>query len=286
MKDPAGKDLLNEITFRLNLPDIKKNISERLNDEINKWIIEFHPTIGSTQTRAKELGKTSTERALVIAGLQTEGRGRLNRQWESQPGRGLYFSIMFRPQIAPSDLPLLSIAAALGVETAVLEAAGISLALKWPNDLLLNERKVCGILSESVFYGAAPAFCVTGIGLNLLKPVDITPELSERVDGIFISQPENYIENHTIEKLLIDVTVNFLKQVRSLETGGKEALLTAYSSVCSSVGRKILVEADGKTTEGICCGIGSDGELLLQTADGIKSFNAADVTHAKMPSVH
>ena len=100
------------------------------------WSVEYHNSLASTQTRAKELGMNGTERAVVVAGRQTEGRGRRDRRWES-PGDGLYFSLLYRPRLAGPDLPFLGLAAVLAVESAVREKTGISPDVKWPNDLLL-----------------------------------------------------------------------------------------------------------------------------------------------------
>jgi BirA family biotin operon repressor/biotin-[acetyl-CoA-carboxylase] ligase len=243
--------------------------------------VEFHESIASTQRRAHELARESVNLAVVAAGEQTEGRGRAARRWESPKGCGLYFSVLFRPALPPSSVYLTNVAAALAVAGAVESLLGITLSLKWPNDLLLpSGLKVCGILSESATRGGVLDYCVTGIGLNLCEPSEpLPPEMAGRAGWLCPRVGFDGAEPDRVE-LLARVVESFFGWVALMEREGSDSLLEKYREKCASIGRVVAVEADGETFTGLCVGVGSEGELLLETAAETRRFHAADITHA------
>src|ERR1041384_6256419 len=136
-------------------------------------------SLPSTNTELSRLASEGAEEGVsVVADEQTAGRGRLQRAWASPKGAGLYFSILLRPAIPVDQWPLITFAAALAVGDALQEAAGVQTDIKWPNDLLSGERKICGILAEAIDTPAGRAVIV-GIGINLTQ--NAFPPESENV---------------------------------------------------------------------------------------------------------
>jgi BirA family biotin operon repressor/biotin-[acetyl-CoA-carboxylase] ligase len=232
---------------------------------------------------------------VVVAGEQTRGRGRAARRWESPKGSGLYFSVLFRPELPPATAHLVNVAAALSVAEAARSLLNLELGLKWPNDLLLSEageRKVCGILSESATRNGALDYCVTGIGINLREPPCLPPDVAERSGWLL--QAEGPFGQETPDQgtpgreetywteLLPNIVEIFFGWIDAMEREGAAPMLAIYREKCASVGRTVRVETDAETLIGTCADIGDDGELILETPLGTRRFHVADVTHAKL----
>ena len=250
-----------------------------LRSRLGDCVVEYHDTLPSTQARARELAVNGAERAVVVAGGQTAGRGRISRRWESPKDSGLYFSVLFRPVLPAQAVHMVNIAAALSAAEAVRSLLGLELELKWPNDLLTSRaseyRKVCGILSESALRDGTIDYCVTGMGLNLYPPPDLSSDLKGRAG--WLCEHGDKIDR---VKLLSSVAENFFKWVCAMEREGVRPILSEYRERCASVGRAVRVETGSEILTGLCSGIGDDGELLVETPEGTRRFHAADVIHA------
>jgi BirA family biotin operon repressor/biotin-[acetyl-CoA-carboxylase] ligase len=262
-----------------------RGLREKLAAAFGEGVVECHDSLNSTQTRAHELARGGAPRALVVAREQTAGRGRLTRRWESPRGGGIYFSILFRPSLPPSEVHLVNIAAALSVSEAIRALLGIETALKWPNDLLLlrpsgeTGEKICGILSESAFRGAALDYCVTGIGVNFYEPKEHnSPAAGTRAGGLCSGEAKE----PDAAALLSRVVAAFFDWLGVMEREGSARLLEFYREKCASIGRSVTVETDMETLTGLCSGIGGDGELIVDTPEGTRRFHVADVTHARL----
>lgn len=247
--------------------------------------VEYHESLPSTQLRAQELAREGSPRAVVVAGEQTLGRGRLARRWESPRDSGLYFSVLFRPSLPLAAAYLVNVAAALSVADAVRLLLNLELRLKWPNDLLFpndvvaGERKVCGILSESATRSGALDYCVTGIGINLREPPYLSAEVAERSGWLSQAQSRKEIDGMELLSRILDI---FFGWIRKMEHEGTAPMLSIYRRKCTSVGRIVKVETDTETLIGTCSNIGNDGELVLETSLGTRRFHVADVTHARL----
>ncbi|MDR1378817.1 MAG: biotin--[acetyl-CoA-carboxylase] ligase [Synergistaceae bacterium] len=251
--------------------------------------VEYHESTPSTQLRARELAREGKLKAIVVAKEQTAARGRLARRWEAPKGSGLYFSILFRPELPPATAHLVNVAAALSVAEAVRSLLGLELRLKWPNDLLLpqaspaedeGDKKVCGILSESATRNGVIDYCVTGIGLNLYKPPSFPAEVATRAGWLRQTERERIDET----ELLARIVRNFFRWVDALEREGTAPMLKIYRERCASVSRVLEVETSEETLRGLCLGIGEHGELILETPVGPRRFYVADVVHARLGS--
>jgi BirA family transcriptional regulator, biotin operon repressor / biotin---[acetyl-CoA-carboxylase] ligase len=229
-------------------------------------------SLPSTNT---ELARLASERAAeglaVLADEQTAGRGRLQRAWSSPKGAGLYFSILLRPAIPQNHWPLITFMAALAVGDALSEACGLRTDIKWPNDLLSGERKICGILAEAIDTPAGRAVIV-GIGINLTQnafPVELA-NLATSVAEATGRQPER-------EMILAALLQSLSRWYAVLD---KPEQITAAWSSRSSYGEGKLVQVSNgdETWQGTTCGIEPDGALRLRTTSGeIKVIRAGDV---------
>lgn len=233
--------------------------------------------VSSTQEVAIKVGKEKrAEHLVVIAEEQTQGRGRRDRNWYSPFGSGLYLSIFFRPRIPPGRIQLINLAAALAVREAVKAQWGHDLSIKWPNDLLIGGKKVCGILSEGGSTSERMVYCCTGIGVNLTTRRDEYMALG--LDNA-VSLAEG--GSPALREPLCGAIIHgFYSLILSLETNDGEELLVRYRRECSTLGKKVAVLTEEGTYSGLATAIGDNGELVVMGEGGEKSFCAADVVHA------
>src|SRR5712692_1673172 len=152
-----------------------------MTSEMSFRILRFD-SIDSTNLEAMRQARAGAQEGLcIVAREQTAGRGRLDRSWQSPKDAGLYFSIVLRPSLEINSWPLITLMAALAVSDALLKACSLRADIKWPNDLCVNDRKLCGILAETVETEAGPA-AIVGIGINLFSS-----GLSDRLGDIATS---------------------------------------------------------------------------------------------------
>ncbi|MGI5936387.1 MAG: biotin--[acetyl-CoA-carboxylase] ligase [Oscillospiraceae bacterium] len=225
---------------------------------------------GSTNDEVKSRAKDGSD-WVVIARKQTAGRGRFGRSFDSQRG-GLYLSLSFRPDRPPEQSLHLTALAALAICDAVRKLCNIKVEIKWPNDLLANGKKFCGILTEAVFSGGY--FLVTGIGINLDNP--LPPELAEattlREACGFSPEPE----------LLAAEVIKRTYQVFAEAYDKKPQLLQRYERSCATIGKKVRAAVDGTPVEGIAVGINENAALLVQKENGdIEAIFSGEATLKK-----
>ena len=235
-------------------------------------------SLPSTNTELARLASEGAEEGLsIVADEQTAGRGRLQRAWSSPKGAGLYFSILLRPRIPQDHWPLITFAAALAVGDALHEAAGIETDIKWPNDLLSGERKICGILAEGIETRAGRAVIV-GIGINLTNNA-FPAELA----GVATSVAEESGRPAERESILAAL-LRALSRWYSLlsEHGGAGKIVAEWSSRSSYAnGKHISVKNGDEVWQGITRGIESDGALRLSMNGDIKLVRAGDVSSVR-----
>jgi len=164
----------------------EKNLKTALSRMMIGKTLYFFPETGSTNTLAFRLAEEgASEGTVVIADCQTEGRGRMRRKWLSPPGSNLYTSIILRPEMGPALASLITITAGVAVAELLSSYCPGVVHLKWPNDVLINGRKVCGILASAMTNGKRTKFVVLGIGLNInMKKEDMPPDLRDFVTSL------------------------------------------------------------------------------------------------------
>lgn len=233
-------------------------------------------SLPSTNTElARRASDGADEGLSILADEQTAGRGRLQRHWSSPRGAGLYFSILLRPAIPQDRWPLVTFMAALAVSDALHEAAGIVTDIKWPNDLLSGERKICGILAEGIETPAGRAVIV-GIGINLTA--DAFPKELANVATSVAEAAGRQPERETILAALLRALARWYALLH--EPSGLAKIVAAWISRSSyATGKAVVVTNGDEVWQGTTCGVEDDGGLRLGTPSGeIKIVRAGDVS--------
>jgi BirA family biotin operon repressor/biotin-[acetyl-CoA-carboxylase] ligase len=209
---------------------------------------------------------------VAVAGYQTAGRGRQGRVWEAPPHSSLLVSVLLRPRHLPADRRYLATAAvALAAASACEEAAGFLPRLKWPNDLVVDDGKLAGVLAE--VDGSA---IVVGLGLNLDWPSDRLPEGATAVNRVS-GRPAD------AGRVLVAFLTQLDRRCRQLEeAAGREALSAAAREASATIGREVRVELAGGTVAGRAEDVDELGHLRVRTADGgLVEVTAGDVVHLR-----
>jgi BirA family transcriptional regulator, biotin operon repressor / biotin---[acetyl-CoA-carboxylase] ligase len=238
-------------------------------------ILRFE-SIDSTNLEAMRQARAGAPEGLsVIAREQTAGRGRLDRTWHSPKDAGFYFSIVLRPKLPMNLWPLLPLMAALAVSDALMKSCGLRADIKWPNDILANDRKLCGILAETVETMNRPA-AIIGIGINLTKAA--VPE-GMRFNATSLEE----LTGHKIEpeRVLSDLLKAFAERYQVLQSeGGSEHTIREWCANSSyAFDRQVRVSLNDDGFVGVTRGLDDDGALRVELSDGrIKQVRAGDVT--------
>lgn len=229
--------------------------------------VRFDEVTGSTQRTALQLAEDGAPQwTLVAAEHQTEGRGRLGRTWLDEPGGSLLFSIVLRPDLEPDRGGLLALLAGTSMVRACRDTANVEVACKWPNDLLLSERKVGGILAESVLEGEAFAFVVLGVGLNLEAAPDVPG-----AGALGGSDPE---------PLLGAFLEAFARHYEPGHPAFAGAVVEGYRRVCATLGRRVrAASTDGVSVEGEAVDVDARGGLVVRTGSGLHVVRFGEVEH-------
>ncbi len=218
-----------------------------------------------------EAERGALEGTTVVADEQTAGRGRLHRTWVSPPGSGLYVSIVFRPELAM--LPQVTMMASLAMAHTVERATGLTAALKWPNDVFIRGKKVCGIIIESDVQGAHVNWIILGIGLNVNLDASLYPEIASFATSLSTEAGHPLGRQEVLVHLLEEVEAHYLalKQGQPLHKEWARRLFT--------LGQEVTVTWGDRKEEGLAQDVDEDGALILRRKDGTTvRILAGDVT--------
>jgi len=257
-----------------NAQDIKTSLQNRLNTKFVGRQLYYYPRLATTMETARELVKRGTdEGTVVIAGIQTAGRGRIGRTWLSPEG-SLAMSVILKPSL--DKLSQLVMLASLAVVRAVKNVAGLETQIKWPNDVLIKGKKVCGILIENEVKGGKVNFAIIGIGININFDPLAFPEIAEIATSL---SHEIGTELSTIE--LTSVLLSELEQLY-LKAQAGAPIYREWQKNMETLGRWIQVKS-GKTVEqGKAEAVTESGNLILRRADSsIVEIAVGDVTVIK-----
>jgi BirA family biotin operon repressor/biotin-[acetyl-CoA-carboxylase] ligase len=229
--------------------------------------VRFDEVTRSTQLTARELAKDGApEWTLVAAGHQTEGRGRLDREWVDEPGRTLMFSVVLRPDLAPRNGGLITLLAGWALAAACRDAAGADARCKWPNDLMVGEGKAGGIIAESMVRGDRFEHVVLGVGVNLAA--------APAVGG---APPIGDVEPASV---LESFLVAFAGRYRPGHPAFPGATVAAYRGVCATIGTRVrATTTTGLVIEGEAVDVDDASGLVVRTDDGLEVVRFGDVEH-------
>ena len=228
--------------------------------------IEYLSEVDSTNAYARRLAERGAqEGGAVIAETQTQGRGRLGRRWESPPYVNLYFSVILRPQLPPVYAPQITLMAAVALADAIASFIPSPPTIKWPNDILVDGRKLAGILTESSSDSDRIDFVILGIGVNLNFPRELMPdEIRERATSLVSLTQKNVSREAFVRRLIQDLD----RCYGELEESGFEYLAQRWEARFGLKGRRVKVEMVDQALRGKAKGIDRDGALILENDAG------------------
>ena len=242
------------------------------------FTIHHYVSISSTNDQLKSMSD-APEFTCVTADKQTAGRGRRDRTWHSALDEGLYLSILLRPEIEANEFPLLSFIAAIAVAETIqplLENSVID--IKWPNDVLVNEKKICGVLIESASVNKSAPRVIVGIGVNLTHQI-FPEELSQTATSLWIESGKTF-SREMVRSSLLDRIAHWYETLR---TNGGTKILTRWQQLSSyTKGKKITAYLDQEILHGVTDGLSTIGALKIITETGDKrEIVAGEITHLR-----
>lgn len=220
--------------------------------------VHVYSELPSTMNRAIELARQGCPaNTVVVARRQLQGRGRLQRQWCSGEG-GLYFTVLIRPVVPLSQASLFNLAAAVDMTDALREQYGIGAAVKWPNDILVSDKKICGILSQLESEGGNIDSMAIGIGLNVNNRPEEEVETAVSLSGLL---------GRTVprKQILAAFLDRFEQRVDHFDA---ETLIAEWRGMNCTIGRKVCITTINDTFSGTASDIDAQGGLILEMADG------------------
>ncbi|MFI5251059.1 MAG: biotin--[acetyl-CoA-carboxylase] ligase [Bacteroidota bacterium] len=251
-----------------------KEIKQTLGTKIFGKIFHNFQTIDSTNIYAKALAQTGGQHGtLVITEEQTSGRGRMGRIWKSEKGKNLTFSIIVHPTIPSEKFGIISLMAGIAVTETIQSITGLSVLCKWPNDVLLNRKKVCGILCEGIFPLDKPPVVVIGIGINVNQR-EFPHELRESATSLLLESGKDFDRTEILGQVLSSLE----RWYDALETGETEKIISAWRAQNYLLGKEITIDHNGKHIKGVAGDISEDGGLLLQAEGQEIKVIAGDIT--------
>ena len=239
-----------------------ERMKSRLEQETAGLVLVYKETTDSTNNDAKAAAEAGAAGGFVfLSENQTAGKGRRGNSWNSRPGDCLTFSVLMRPKLPPEKFSLLALVMGLAVSESCEALSGLPSQIKWPNDVLIKSRKVCGILVEA---GSGMDYAVTGCGINtgFGRPPE---ELADK--AVYLSEAAG--REISREDMLIEVLKRFSAYTEILEKeGGFAALKAAYEKRLVNIGRDVAVLSPKGTVTAKCLGIDGDGALLIEKENG------------------
>lgn len=226
----------------------------------------FFEETRSTNTEAKNAAEAGAPAGtLAVADCQLSGKGRRGRSWSSPHGEGIFMSLVMRPDLHPGSASMLTLVAAMAVSAGIYEITGLKTGIKWPNDIVLGGRKVCGILTEMSTEMECINYVVTGIGINVN-----TKEFPDEIRDVAVSLCQE-TGKPVRRSLLIGAVMKAFERFyeRFMRTGDMSGLLEEYNERLVNKDSQVKVLAPGKEYTGTSLGIDREGELLVKTGDGL-----------------
>lgn len=243
-------------------------------EKVGRAVNHVEHTLTSTNTVLKELARQGAPHGSVcLCECQTGGRGRLGRAWSSPEGMGVWCSVLLRPQLSAENAPLITFCAALAMTRAVRNLCSLDVRIKWPNDVVLDGRKLCGVLLEMGFDAHGGMFVIVGTGLNVHRGA-YPPELADRAIALdeACQPPER-------SKLIAAYLNELEAALHAVEKGLLLGITKPYHELSCTLGREVQVIGTEETFTGTAQDIDDTGALLVRVADGtIRRVLAGDVS--------
>lgn len=232
-------------------------------------------TIGSTNDYLVMEGHNGCPNGTVaVAREQTKGKGRLGRVWQSDKDKGIAFSLLLRPQMAPYEVSSVTPLAGLAVCKAVREYTKLDCMIKWPNDIIVGRKKLVGILTEMSAEFDAVEFVITGIGINV-EHTSFPEEIAHKATSILLETGRHIDKNEFLACVLEHLEQEFIRNDLRLTPSALEE----YSDMCATIGKSITFSRGSNKISGMAVGVEGNGELKVMLSDGsICKVNSGEVT--------
>lgn len=244
-----------------------------------EWVAKevlYFDTIDSTNTKAQELAeKGYPSGTLVVADKQESGKGRRGRSWVSPSGTGIFMTLMIKPDINPNNASMLTLVAALAVAKAITSVTGEEALIKWPNDIVVNSKKVCGILTEMNAQFDYINHIVVGIGINVHNE-SFPDEISQMASSLMIEAGGKRFHRAQI----IAETMSYFEQYYDtfLKTQDLSALVREYDELLVNMNKAVRVLDPKEPFDGKAMGITPKGELIVDTWESRKLVSSGEVS--------
>jgi BirA family biotin operon repressor/biotin-[acetyl-CoA-carboxylase] ligase len=274
---PHGGYRLIEAPDRLNADDLLSRLGKTR--VIGRDIRVFRETTSTNDIIEKLARDEVKEGVAVFAESQSRGRGRLGRKWLSPPGRGLWFSILLRPEMPPHAVTQLTIAASAALARGIEGETGLPAEIKWPNDVLIRGRKVAGVLTEMSAELDRVKYVVIGLGVDVnLAATDFSEDLRGVATSLYLESGE------IIDRA--DLAAGLLRQLDRdydrVSTRRFEEIADEWERRCTTLGRQVTIQVGDRRVQGLAESLDADGALLLRTQHGhLERIIGGDVAFAK-----
>ena len=237
--------------------------------------IIFLPTVDSTNNEIKRLvTKKYAQGLTVVAEQQTNGKGRLGRTWHSPSGSGLWFSFLLYPDLSPLHIAGITLACGMGVCIAIRKYTGLDAFIKWPNDIIIGNKKVCGILTEMSAEADKINYAIVGIGINV-NTSDFPKDICHKATSLMLEKGTK-IDKTALFCFILAETEKYLNDY--IQNYGIY-IIDEYKKYCATLHRKVSVVRGRNTIQGTAVDIAETGDLIIKCADGkLMNIHSGEVT--------
>lgn len=261
------------MSAKINVDKLQESLHTK---QFGKWIV-FLREVGSTNDYAKKLANYGApEGTVVIAETQTAGRGRLGREWVSPKG-GLYFSIVLRPKLSASEAVRLVFVAGLAIAKVLDEVYGLRVETKWPNDVLVNGKKICGTLSEMNTTEEKVNYAIVGIGLN--ANIDVEKKFQGQLKALVTSIENELGRIVKLEELFVVLLEKLESLYELFLKEGFNPILDGWKSYAGFLGKQVVVTGETERLCGLALDVDGDGALVVRLDNGaVKRVFVGDIS--------
>lgn len=257
-------------------------ISEELKTKALGRNIVYLDRIDSTNNYAKKIALEGCEEGtLIVTDCQTQGRGRLGRDWNSPSKKGIWMSLVLRPDIPFEQVQMLTLAASVAVVQALFEVAQVEAGIKWPNDIIINGKKVCGILVEMNMEIESINFLVLGIGLNVNQQLEDFPEdLLDKATSLKMHLEALDIQkNLKRSELIASILLKFEAIYDKVKYGAFEEIISEWKKYSVTLGKEVSIIYKNEQYRGFAQDLTKDGKLIVRCDDGtVKEVFSGEVS--------
>ena len=254
----------------ISVPDVisAELIKDGLDTEFIGQNVVYYDETDSTNNEAKR-NSDMPDGTLFISEIQTGGKGRLGRAWVSPKGIGIWMSLLLKPHILPQDVAQITLVA--GMATA--RSVGCGAKIKWPNDVVIGSKKICGILTEMSAEIERVNYIVPGIGINV-NTESFPDELKEKATSLYIESGRKFERYKIVQRFLKEFEILYKKFIK----GGIAAVTDDYRELCVTIGKEVSVIYPNRTINGRAIDINNNGELIVETDKGIIEVDSGEVS--------